>query len=72
MVCLGATAAKALLGPGFKVSQERGRLVPSDLAPAVLATVHPSSILRTDGPEREAAMAAFVDDLRVAAAELAR
>jgi DNA polymerase len=72
VVCLGATAAKALLGPGFKVSQERGRLVPSDLAPAVLATVHPSSILRTDGPEREAAMAAFVDDLRVAAAELAR
>jgi uracil-DNA glycosylase len=72
LVCLGATAAKALLGPSFKVSQERGRLVPSDLAPSVLATVHPSSILRTDGPEREAAMAAFVDDLQVAAAALAR
>jgi hypothetical protein len=38
----------------------------------VLATVHPSSILRTDGPEREAAMAAFVDDLRVAATALSR
>jgi uracil-DNA glycosylase len=72
LVCLGATAAKALLGPSFKVSQERGRLVPSDLAPSVLATVHPSSILRTDGPEREAAMAAFVDDLRVAATALSR
>jgi DNA polymerase len=72
LVCLGATAAKALLGPSFKVSQERGRLVPSGLAPSVLATVHPSSILRTDGPEREAAMAAFVDDLRVAATALSR
>ena len=70
LVCLGATAAKALLGPSFKVSQERGRFVPSDLAPSVLATVHPSSILRTDGPEREAAMGAFVDDLRVAATAL--
>ena len=72
LVCLGATAAKALLGPSFKVSEERGRLVPSDLAPSVLATVHPSSILRTDGPEREAAMGAFVDDLRVAATALSR
>jgi DNA polymerase len=67
LVCLGATAAKALLGASFKVSEERGRLVDSDLAPSVLATVHPSSILRSDGPEREAAMAAGVDDLRVAA-----
>jgi uracil-DNA glycosylase len=71
LVCLGATAAKALLGPSFKVSERRGELVPSELAPAVLATVHPSSILRTDGPEREAAMTAFVEDLRVAAAALA-
>ena len=70
LVCLGATAAKALLGASFKVSQERGRFVPSDLAPKVLATVHPSSILRTDGPEREAAMDAFVDDLKVAATAL--
>ena len=70
LVCLGATAAKALLGASFKVSQERGRFVPSDLAPSVLATVHPSSILRTDGPEREAAMDALVDDLKVAATAL--
>jgi uracil-DNA glycosylase len=72
LVCLGATAAKALLGPSFKVSQQRGTFVDSDLAPSVLATVHPSSILRTDGPEREAAMGAFVDDLRVAATRLRR
>jgi uracil-DNA glycosylase len=72
LVCLGATAAKALLGASFKVSEQRGRLVDSELAPSVLATVHPSSILRTDGPERDEAMAAFVDDLRVAATALAR
>jgi DNA polymerase len=71
LVCLGATAAKALLGASFKVSEARGRFVESDLAPSVLATVHPSSILRTDGPERKAAMGAFVDDLRVAATALA-
>jgi uracil-DNA glycosylase len=67
LVCLGATAAKALFGASFRVSEQRGRLVPSDLAPAVLATVHPSSILRADDDARDAAMAAFVADLRVAA-----
>src|SRR5215218_2196843 len=72
LVCLGATAAKALLGPSFKVSEQRGQFVDSELAPSVLATVHPSSILRTDGPEREAAMAALVDDLKVAATALRR
>jgi DNA polymerase len=72
LVCLGATAAKALLGPSFKVSEQRGEFVESELAPSVLATVHPSSILRTDGPERDAAMGAFVDDLRVAATVLSR
>jgi uracil-DNA glycosylase family protein len=72
LVCLGATAAKALLGPSFKVSEQRGRFVDSDLAPSVLATVHPSSILRTDGPDRDAAMDAFVADLRVAATAFRR
>jgi uracil-DNA glycosylase family protein len=72
LVCLGATAAKALLGASFKVSTDRGRLVPSDLAPSVLATVHPSSILRAEGPDREAAMEAFVDDLRVVASVIDR
>ena len=70
LVCLGATAAKSLLGSSFKVTQSRGRLVDSDLAPHVLATVHPSSILRGDPEDRERAMVAFVADLRVAASVL--
>ena len=66
LVLLGATAAQALLGRQFRVTKNRGRPVESDLAPHVLATVHPSSILRqrTD-EERAAAMADFVSDLRV-------
>jgi DNA polymerase len=65
VVALGATAAQALLGPGFRVSREHGRFVASSLAPYVTATVHPSSILRqrTD-EERERAMASFIADLR--------
>jgi uracil-DNA glycosylase len=71
LVCLGATAAQALLGSRFRVSQERGRFVPADFAPHVLATVHPSSILRADDDEsRDAAFAQFVADLRVAATAL--
>src|SRR6185503_10502749 len=46
IVCLGATAAQSLLGGSFRVSQRRGEIVDSPLAPKVLATVHPSSILR--------------------------
>jgi uracil-DNA glycosylase len=65
VVCLGATAAQALLGPEFRVTKHRGAWVPSPHAPGVLATVHPSSILRgRDDAEREAAFAAFVSDLR--------
>ena len=70
IVCLGATAAKSLLGRGFKVTEQRGRFVESPLAPHVLATVHPSSILRGEPAEREAALAAMVDDLRVVAGAL--
>jgi uracil-DNA glycosylase family protein len=62
LVCLGATAAQALLGRQFRVSQSRGVPVESDLAPVVMATVHPSAILRSD--DREAEMALFVEDLR--------
>ena len=62
LVCLGATAAQALLGRQFRVSKDRGVPVESELAPVVMATVHPSSILRSD--DREAEMALFVDDLR--------
>src|SRR5881398_2267426 len=53
LVCLGATAAQALLGRDFRVSRQRGVPVDSDLAEHVVATVHPSSILRADDSERE-------------------
>jgi DNA polymerase len=66
VVCLGATAAQALIGRDFRVSRQRGELVDSPLARYVLATVHPSSILRQrDDASREAEYAAFVEDLRV-------
>jgi DNA polymerase len=71
IVCLGATAAKALLGSSFKVSVDRGRFVDSPLAPLVTATVHPSSILREpDSSARREAMRAFVKDLKKVAARL--
>jgi uracil-DNA glycosylase len=73
LVCLGATAAQALLGRAFKVSQQRGTFVDSPLAPRVLATVHPSSILRApDEERRRAEMARFVADLTRVARELSR
>ena len=68
LVCLGATAAQALLGRQFRVTQRRGEPVESGLAPVVIATVHPSSILRAD--DREAEFRAFVRDLEAIAAEL--
>ena len=65
LVCLGATAAQALLGRQFRVTRQRGEPVDSPLAPFVLATVHPSSILRApDEDARRAEMEAFVADLR--------
>lgn len=68
LVCLGATAAQALLGPKFRVTRQRGVPVASNLAPRVLATVHPSSLLRIpEAAAREAAFTAFVADLRAAA-----
>jgi DNA polymerase len=70
LVLLGATAAQSLLGRQFRVTQHRGELLESDLAEAVTATVHPSSILRGEPAEREANFAAFVDDLRVVAGVL--
>jgi DNA polymerase len=69
LVCLGAVAAKALLGPAFRLTRSRGTFVESPLAPHVLATVHPSSILRSRD-DREAATAAFVADLRTARSAL--
>jgi uracil-DNA glycosylase family protein len=67
LVCLGATAAKALLGPAFRVTRQRGQLYPRHgHAGWTMATTHPSAVLRAD--DRDAAYAALVADLRVAAA----
>jgi len=64
VVCLGATAAQALLGPKFRVTKERGRWVKAPWAPRVLATVHPSSILRApDDEARHREFERFVADL---------
>jgi len=71
IVCLGATAAQALLGRQFKVTAHRGALIPSPLAPLVLATVHPSSILRApDDEARHREMKQFTNDLRAVARAL--
>ena len=71
LMLLGAIAAKALLGSSFKVTQHRGELLDSDLAPIVSATVHPSSILRQpDEPSRVREREAFARDLRVIAEAL--
>ncbi len=71
LVLLGATAAKALLGSSFKVTQHRGELLDSELAPLVTATIHPSAILRQrDDAERAAEREAFAEDLRVVAEAL--
>src|SRR5215510_4068065 len=68
VVCMGATAAQALLGRDFRVSTQRGQLVKSDLAPYVIATVHPSSLLRAPDEEtRRIEMRRFVDDFKVVA-----
>jgi uracil-DNA glycosylase len=67
LVCLGATAAQALLGRQFRVTQQRGKPVESDLAEHVLATVHPSSILRADPETREREYGEFLKDLKVVA-----
>src|SRR6266542_1348977 len=64
VVCLGATAAQALLGRTFRVTEHRGELVASPLAPLVMATVHPSSILRApDDETRRAELARLIEDL---------
>jgi DNA polymerase len=67
VVCLGATAAQTIFGPSFRVTRERGKLLSSKFAPKVVATVHPSSLLRQpDEESRKREYAHFVRDLRVA------
>ena len=65
LVCLGATAGQALLGSKFRVSEQRGQIIESPLAPKVIATVHPSSLLRIeDDDERHREMKRFVGDIK--------
>lgn len=67
LVCLGATAAQALLGSHIRIGRDRGRPVDSDLAELVTLTTHPSAILRTEDEDREQAMDQFVADLTTVA-----
>ncbi|HEV2841232.1 MAG TPA: UdgX family uracil-DNA binding protein [Chthoniobacterales bacterium] len=67
LVCLGATAAQSIFGPSFRVTRQRGKVLGSEIAPKVLATVHPSSLLRQpDEESRRREYARFVADLRAA------
>jgi uracil-DNA glycosylase len=66
IVCLGATAAQSLLGSAFRVTQHRGKAMPSPYGPPIVATVHPASILRGDPAQREAELALFARDLQAA------
>jgi DNA polymerase len=71
VICLGATASQALLGRTFKVTAHRGEFIESDIAAIVLATVHPSSLLRApDDETRRRETARFIDDLRMVATRL--
>lgn len=73
IICLGSTAAQAILGPKFKVSTQRATFVPSPLAPLVTATVHPSSILRAPTDEmRHKELERFIADLKTIAAAMAQ
>ena len=72
IVCLGATAAQALLGRDFRVTRQRGKLLPSEFAKHILATYHPSAILRAPEDARPQMLEAFTADLQVVAKVLAR
>jgi len=72
IVVLGATAAQSLLGKQFRVTQQRGKPVKSELADTVIATVHPSSVLRAPEGERERARDEFYADIRAVARHIAK
>ncbi len=73
IVCLGATAAQALLGSQFRVSKDGGKFIESDLAPYIIATVHPSAILRApDDETRHEQKRRFIDDLKKVADVLSK
>jgi uracil-DNA glycosylase family protein len=69
VVCLGATAAQAVLGKAFRVTRQHGEVLPSDLGPA-LGTIHPSAVLRAPDGARDEMLAQLVADLRIAAGRL--
>ncbi|MBC5806724.1 MAG: uracil-DNA glycosylase [Candidatus Eremiobacter antarcticus] len=71
VAALGATAAQALMGPSFRLTKQRGQLMSSGIAPRIVATVHPSSILRAPDEEtRHEVMASFIHDLKIIAKEM--
>jgi uracil-DNA glycosylase len=70
LLALGATAGQDLFGRSFRVTRERGKRLDSDLAPVVMATIHPSAILRAEDEDREREYDRFVDDLRALSREL--
>jgi uracil-DNA glycosylase family protein len=70
LVCLGATAVKAIIGPKHRVLRDHGQIVESKLGRPVLATLHPSAILRAENEDRDDAMAMLISDLRVAKRKL--
>ena len=73
LVLLGSTAAQAIFGPSFRITAERGKKLDSDLARFVIATIHPSAVLRSpDEASREESFASLVADLKLVAKELRR
>ena len=71
VVCLGATAAQSMLGAGFRLMQQRGQVVSSPSAQRIVATIHPSAVLRAPDPEgRKAAYEMLVADLKIVAKTL--
>lgn len=73
LVLLGATAAQSLFGPSFRITEQRGKKLESDLAPFVIATIHPSAVLRApDAAAREESFQSLVADLKVVAQALRR
>jgi uracil-DNA glycosylase family protein len=71
LVCLGATASKALLGPGFRIMKERGKILKTPWAPKLLATLHPSAVLRAEDTAGQERLYGFlVTDLKLVASEL--
>ena len=70
ILCLGSTAAQSLLGPSFRITKSRGAVIKTPWAPALIATYHPSAVLRSDTPSHgEEIYRALVDDLALAARE---